>query len=136
MTALVTASDPQGFLDGETWAFTLTLQQPDGLGPLDLTGSRLFVAFGTTLDATPIAACDSGASDGSLTLDDAAGGVASFTVTKAARGAWMAPRVNFGRLLPATVTGDLYRRVGSASGWEGLTRISFLVLPSLGVPAS
>jgi len=74
----VTASDPGAFLDAEAWTFTVTFTDPLTGDPVDLTGSRLFVTFGTQTPVGFIAiqTCDSAADDGSLSIADDTSGQA------------------------------------------------------------
>lgn len=131
----IIVSAPDAFFDAEPWLFDLTINQPDGSGPLDLSGSRLFVRFASLVDNLLVGACDSGAGDGSLAILEGPAGSVRFNLTNAGR-TWRLPVSMAGALeLRATVVGDLYRLPpGPNTVWDAVARIKIDVLPSTGLP--
>lgn len=127
----ITASSPDAFFDGEDFAWQQTILQEDGVRPLDLTGSRLFVRF-WDVSKTLVGVCDSGLTDGSLVIAPGTGGVASFLIPAAGR-TWKPQFLGFLRLSMQTdVIGDLYRYAPGSSAPQGICRIDFTVLPGTG----
>lgn len=127
----VLAEALEGFLDGEPWTFTLTINDPATDEPMDLTGSHLFVRF-TAPDGAAVGICDSSAGDGSLIIAPGTGGEATFQVLAEGR-TWRAPRPAFGGfgIVPVPVVGDLYRSIG-ASAPQGVCRLRLPILASTG----
>lgn len=133
----IIVSTPDAFFDAEPWSFDLSINQPDGSGALDLTGSRLYVAFRSLADNVAVGACDTAANDGSLTIIDGAAGAVRFFVQSAGR-KWRLPAcMPGGLMLKSTVVGDLFRPPpGQGTSFQGVGRIEIPVLPSTGLPGS
>lgn len=133
----IIVSAPDAFFDAEPWAFDLVINAADGSGPLNLTGSRLYVAFRSLSDNVTVGACDTAGTDGSLTITDAPAGKVRFRVPNAGR-TWHLPATAPGALmLRSTVVGDLYRLAGEVgASWDAVARIEIGILPSTGLPTS
>lgn len=122
------------FLDGEAWGFTLTVKDPATGEPMNLTGSRLWTQFASSM-GEPIGICDSAATNGSLIIPEGAGGQAAFLLPTAGR-TWTVRRSSSGMDVYRARTaalGDLWRKVGSAP-WQPICRIRIPVMPTTGVP--
>jgi hypothetical protein len=133
----IIVSAPEAFFDAEPWSFDLTINQPDGSGPMDLTGSRLFVAFRSLADNAVVGVCDTTSNDGSLAIIDPVAGAVRFFVQSAGR-KWRLPAcMPGGLMLKSTVVGDLFRLPpGQGGSFRGIGRIEIPVLPSTGLPGS
>ncbi len=131
----IIVSAPDAFFDAEPWTFDLVINAVDGLGPLDLTGSRLYASFLSLSDNAAVGICDTSGADGSLTITDAPAGKVRFRVPNADR-TWRLPAIAPGALmLRSTVVGDLYRLAGGeGAAWDAIARIEIGVLPSTGLP--
>lgn len=130
----IIVSAPDAFFDAEPWEFSLQINEPDGSGAIDLTGSRLFVRFASLADGVEVGTCDSDATNASLVIAPGVAGSAVFSLPSQGR-SWRAPRTFPAALAqPTTVVGDLYRQAPGTTKWRPIGRIQFPVLPSTGLP--
>lgn len=88
----ITASSPDAFFESDPWSWDFTVNQPDGSGPMDLTGLRLLSLFCDQSESL-VGACDSAATDNSLVITAPTTGQCTFTIPVAGR-SYRVPRLN------------------------------------------
>ncbi len=128
----IIVSAPDAFFDCEVWEFDLTINEPDGSGPMNLTGSALFVRFMSLADNVEVGTCDTAGADGSLIIVNGPAGLVRLVVPSIGR-TWRLPvRAPCALALRSTVIGDLFRRASDGAKPRGIGRIEIGVLPSTG----